>query len=202
MADRHDLAWRLVAFGLGSMFWSAVALVAAMIWDAKQPVPTDVATDTVTDTPTDIPAEIVTAAPTEAPTHIPTDMPTAVATPSLLPDAGAVLPDDPYLPWEWSPEYWRIEGFPNLIMTHNGSDSGFGDQVVRLRRGDIFPFGPSDFEVVGILRVEPDSVWALAWTERFDFSIMTCSGFNPVLKEWKYRVFVFLREVPRKAHPS
>lgn len=153
--------------------------------------PTPTAWATSTPLPTLMPT--LTATPEPTATKLPAA--TLPATPTELPLAGELLPNDPYKPWEWSPEYWRIEGFENVIMTHNGSTSGFGDEIVLLRRGQIYSFGISDFEVLGVLRLDPRDVWALEVANRFDLSIMTCSGYVPTGGFWRYRVFVFLREL-------
>ena len=160
-------------------------------------------------TATTVPTDEPTATPTDAPPdQTPTDEPPGPTTtneptnddddkPERLPNTGA-LPTT-VDPFTWAPDVWREDGLPeNLLLTHNGAKTGFGSQVVQLQRGDVFghpSLGSSDYEVVGVLRVDAEDVWVLDTVQNFDgLVLMTCSGYNTSTQIWRFRVFVFLQE--------
>jgi hypothetical protein len=175
--------------------------------ETPEPTPTDTPEEP-TPTPTDTP-EGPTPTPTDTPTE-PTPTPTATKpprrepTPTELPKTGftldgeSILPGDLARPWEWSQDVWLYEGYPNLFLTHNGSDTaGFGDELVMLQRNDVFTFGPHDYEVTGIMRVAANDTWVMDTIASYDGTVfMTCSGYNSLQDYWAYRVIVFMEQLP------
>ena len=157
-------------------------------------VPTDTPTDTPGEpTPTNVPGES-TPTPTDAPPQ-----PTPVR--ERLPNTG-VIPAS-VDPFTWAPELWREEGFAdNVWFTHNGSDTaGFGSKLVSLERGNTFShpaLGNVSYEVTGVMRVLPEDTWALGGADQYrGIVVVTCSGYNTQTQTWKYRVIVFLQELPQ-----
>ncbi len=181
------------------------------------PTPTPTDDPRVTPTPTEPPCEECEPTPTPTdppePTPTPTDPPEVTPTPTNPPDPKPTPTELPKTgandelpttadPFTWEPAAWQEEGYPdNLWLTHNGhSTAGFGDQIVMLQRGATFAhhaLGSSDYEVTGVMKVEATDTWIVDTIRASDeLVVMTCSGYNLTTGEWKYRVIVFLQELP------
>ena len=170
------------------------------------PLPTD-----IPPTPTEIPNEPTTE-PSAEPTAIPTDGPGPTdipdvpdPTPTVGPTEPPVVYTDPELPrtggspFEFSPNVvWQIEGYDNLVLSHNGTASGLGAEWVQLSVGQIYTLGGFDYQVTGRWRVAADSTYVMSVIREFEgVVLLTCSGFGGINSAtgegiWKYRVLIFL----------
>ena len=162
--------------------------------------PTDEPTLTPTDDPSETPEPTLTDEPSPTPTGDPCEeqcepSPTPTPTdpgPDPTPPKLTELPNTGLAPWEWDQAVWQVDGYPNAFFTHNG-DGGFGLNLVMLQRGSVFHWGTSDYEVTGILRVNPEDVWVLNLPA--DVIFVTCTGYNVNTGEWRYRLVIFMQEL-------
>ena len=156
------------------------------------PLPTDI--PPTTETPNDpTPTATLTDNPGSDPTTVPTDTepsPTPSDTnPTVdLPNTGSPFGIGPNTVWQEP----RLPA--NLYLGHNGS-GGIGEDWVLLDIGSHYtsPYIGGDYEVAGRMRVLATDTWVLDTIRSWNgVSLLTCSGYNPLTGEWKYRVVLFL----------
>ncbi len=157
--------------------------------DTESPLPTE--TPVVTDTPTATP-DTPTPTPTETP--LPTETPTDEPTPTEevvieeLPKVGLSYA-------EWTPGVWALDGFDNVLLTHNGRPTSVGSDIVWLNEGDIFTYQDVDYVVSRYMEVAPEDTWVLNDASLYDLVFITCSDYSWSYDVWNTRVLVFLDEL-------
>jgi hypothetical protein len=151
-----------------------------------EPTPTDVPpTPTPTEVdPTSTPTEVE---PTPTPTEVePTPTPTPTKTvPQELPKVGLSYAD-------WAPGVWGMDGYDNVLLTHNGRPTSIGSDIVWLEEGDVFTYQEVDYVVAKYMEVAPEDVWVLDDAHLYDLVFMTCNDYSWSYNEWNTRVLVFL----------
>ncbi|MCK5601551.1 hypothetical protein KAR91_06780 [Candidatus Pacearchaeota archaeon] len=133
--------------------------------------------------PTETPTPIPTDEPTPEPSPMPTEMPPPV--PQELPKVGLSYAD-------WAPGVWGLDGYDNVLLTHNGRPTSVGSEIVWLEEGDVFIYEEEDYVVAKYMEVAPEDVWVLDDAYLYDLVFLTCSEYSWSDNEWNTRVLVFL----------